>query len=732
MDSLRKRLLAAAWVSGAAGLAISTCASAAETAAEPPALGEVVVTAQRRAENIQDVPISIIAISGETVEKAGLTDFQNLTQYTAGLVTDANGDARAARIGLRGVTTAQENGKQSSVGVFIDGVFMSRVGMAFTELQDIERIEVLRGPQGTLFGMNTSAGLIHIITAKPSLDELKGFVEGVIGNYDRKEVRGSISGPIVPGVLAASFSAFGVQRDGIIRNTTQGRDVDDLKRYGVRGKLRYARENLDVQVIADYTREDSECCVNVITFLKPGAAILGTPVAPLAPVGYPFAREAVTGGRNFNNNHGSGLSAEVNYTLDGGQTLTSLTASRRWDLWSLNDPDSVQLNLLDGFIITQGHRQFSQEFRLASATGGRLEWVAGLFYFHRRSTASSDITFPAALRAPGQNGHTIENFAIRDDSYAVFGQVSYRLTDALKVSLGGRYSREEQDARSVQVASNVVSPNYNREASRNEGQVTYTLNATYDFSPEVMAYVSVARGFKPGGFDLGRPLTFTEFEFEEETNLNTEIGIRTTLLERRLLFNATAFNTVYKNFQTLQFDGIRFLSGNAPKFRTRGLELEVVARPVAGLSISGQAAFIDAEYTDFRLGACPQGVAGACDLTGRTLPQSPKRTLSSSISYERPLGDTPWSGFVLAEYSYRSAAYFNQALDPNLRQKAYGVANLRLGVLNEDGLKVEGWVRNVFDKDYVTFAFNSPLLTGGYAGFLGEPRMYGVRVRKEF
>lgn len=731
MDSLRKRLLAAAWVSGAAGLAMSTCASAAETAAEP-ALGEVVVTAQRRAENIQDVPISIVAISGETVEKAGLTDFQNLTQYTAGLVTDANGDARAARIGLRGVTTAQENGKQSSVGVFIDGVFMSRVGMAFTELQDIERIEVLRGPQGTLFGMNTSAGLIHIITAKPSLDEVRSFIEGVVGNYDRKEARGSISGPIVPGVLAGSFSAFGVQRDGIIRNTTQGRDVDDLKRYGVRGKLRYARENLDVVVIADYTREDSECCVNIITFLKPGATILGTPAAPLAPVGYPFAREAVTGGQNFNNNHGSGLSAEVNYTLGGGQTLTSLTASRRWDLYSLNDPDSVRLNLLDGFIITQGHRQFSQEFRLASATGERLEWVAGLFYFHRRSTASSDITFPAALRAPGQNGHTLENFAIKDDSYAAFGQVSYRLTDTLKVSLGGRYSREEQDARSVQVASNRVSPSYDRAASRNEGQFTYTLNATYDFSPDVMVYGSVARGFKPGGFDLGRPLTFTEFQFEEETNLNTEVGIRTTLLDRRLLLNATVFNTVYKNFQTLQFDGIRFLSGNAPKFRTRGLELEVVARPAAGLSISAQAAFIDAKYTDFRLGACPQGVAGACDLTGRTLPQAPKRTLSSSVSYERPLGDTQWSGFVLAEFSYRSAAYFNQALDPNLRQKAYGLVNLRVGVLNRDGLKVEGWMRNVFDKDYVTFAFNSPLLSGGYAGFLGEPRTYGLRVRKEF
>lgn len=708
---------------------------AAAYAADEPgnAVAEVTVTAQKRAENIQDVPISIVAISGDALERSGVRDFQNLTQLAPGLVTDANSDPRAARIGLRGVTTAQDNGKQSSVGVFIDGVFMSRVGMAFNELADIDHVEVLRGPQGTLFGMNTSAGLIHIITARPSLTETKGFVEAVAGNYSRKELRASVTGPLIPGVLGGSFSVYGTERGGTVYNVTRDENVNDQRRWGVRGKLGYDRENLNVQVIADYTQENSNCCGNVLLFLKPGAVTVGQPAAPLAVAAgnFPFSRRKLTGLEDFIKPQGAGLSVEVNYDL-GFANLTSLSAWREWNIRAQNDAGGLAIPI----ILTYGaqqHDQYSQEFRLASNGDGKLQWVGGLFYFHRDSAAQGVTKFvPAALRLPTQDGTTRGSFTIKDVSYAAFGQVSYQFTDAFKLAVGARYSREEQDAHDVQIAQNLVSPTYNRTASRNEGQLTYTVTGTYDISPDVMVYGSVARGFKPGGFDLGRPLVFTEFQFEEETNLNTEVGIRTTLMDRKLLFNATLFNTVYKNFQTVQYDGIRFLSGNAPKFTTKGLELEVVARPVTGLSISGQAAFIEAKYNDFKLGACPQGVAGACNLTGRTLPQAPKTTLNASVAYDQPLGESNWTGFVQADYAYRSKAFFNQALDPVLVQKGYGLVNLRLGVRNADGLKIEGFATNLFKKDFMAFAFNGPLLTGGYEGFLGDPRMYGVRVRKEF
>jgi iron complex outermembrane receptor protein len=733
MDRRRMKLFAAVWAVGlgVAALPAAACAAEAADASRDAAIEELVVTAQKRAENIQDVPISIVAVSGEQLRKAGITDFQNLTLIAPGLVTDANSDPRAARIGLRGVTTAQDNGKQSSVGVFIDGVFMSRVGMAFTELADIDHIEVLRGPQGTLFGMNTSAGLIHIITAKPSLTEVRGFVEGVAGNYNRKEIRASVSGPLIPDVLGASFSAFKTDRGGTVYNPTQGENVNDQHRYGFRGKLGYHKDNLDVQLIADYSKEDSNCCGNVLLFLKAGATVLGAPAAPMAPAGYPYSRIKLTPLRDFIKPEGAGISAEVNYDLPG-MTLTSVTAWRKWDITAQNDAGAFATPVIQT-AGAQKHDQYSQELRLASSSDGPLQWVGGLFYFNRHSKAHGYTRFvPAALHSATQNGVTLDDFRIDDISYAAFGQIAYNFTDALKVSVGARYSREKQDAADVQVAQNFISPVYNRKSSRDEGQLTYTVTGAYDFSPDVMTYVSVARGFKPGGFDLGRPLSFTQFQFEQETNLNIEAGIRTTLLDHRLLFNATLFHTAYKNFQTVQFDGLQFLSGNAPKFTSKGLELEVVARPVTGLSLSGQASFISAKYNDFKLGACPQGVAGACNLTGRTLPQAPKTTYNLTAAYEHPLAQTTWTGFIQGDYAYRSKAYFNQALDPNLVQKGYGIANLRLGVRSADGLKIEGFATNLFKKDYMAFAFNGPLVTGGYEGFLGDPRFYGVRVRKEF
>lgn len=726
-------LLAAALLSSAAAvLGAASPASAQDAPDQQPVANsdEIVVTAQRREESIQDVPISIAAMSGERIEASGLTNFANIEQSISGLTIAANGDARAARIGIRGVTTAQENGKQSSVGVYVDGVFMSRVGMSFADLPDVERIEVLRGPQGTLFGMNTAAGLIHIITERPDVDEFGGFLETVVGNYDRLEVRGSVTGPIVPGRLGFSLGAGMTSRDGIIYNSTLGRDVDDLDRWGVRAKLGYEGDNLDAIFIADWQAEDSNCCTKILTHLNPGATVLGTPAGPLAPPGFPFARVAVTNSPNLNQPEGGGVSAEFNYDF-GGATLTSITAYRNWSIHHIDDADSLPLSIITGFQIDQDHDQFSQEFRLASPAGERFEWLVGLFYFDRNSSSDELLTYPAAFRGVGQNGTNVNNFDLDDTSYAVFGRLGWNITDQFNVSGGIRFTREEQEAHAVQVASNLANPTFNRTSVRNDEGITWNLNAEYHFNPDLMVYAAAGQGFKPGGFDMNRSAVFTTFQFEEETNINTEVGLRSTLYDGRLLFNATLFNTVFKDFQTLTFDGIRFFNDNAPEFRTRGLEIETSFAITDDLTARASASFIDTEYTDFPNGPCPQGVAGACNLTGRELAQAPATTYSLSAQYERPIGHG-WNVIGLAEYAYRSGAYMNVALDPNLYQDSYGLANFRLGIESDNGLKVEGWVRNAFDEDYLTFAFNSPLLTGGYAGFVGEPRMYGVRVRQSF
>jgi len=725
----------AALLGGVAAIALWSSGAQAQTAQDPTetnTVEDVIVTAQRTSESLQDVPVSIVAVTSEQIVNSGLTDFADLKQLAPGLNTDQNGDARAARIGLRGVTTSQEMGKQSSVGVFVDSVYMSRTGMAFNDLLDIERIEVLRGPQGTLFGMNTSAGLIHILTRRPDVNNTGGFIEGVVGNYGRNEVRASVTGPIVPGTWGFSLGASYVDRGGVIYNQTQNRDQDTLHRWGVRGKLGYEGERLDLQLIADYSEEDSDCCVKILTFLKPGAAFLGTPIAPIAPAGYPFARVAITGGQQYNRPEGGGLSAEANYSFDSGFTLTSVTASRYWDIAATDDADSLPQVVLDVLRVNQQHDQFSQEFRLASPADERLQYLVGLFYFDRDAAEQTynEVT-SAALHSPTQNGISTSDVKLNAQTYAAFGRVSYDLTEKLNAAVGLRYTTEDQEMTAIQISQNAVFGAYNRAASRSDSAVTYNLTVNYDVNDDLMFYFAHGKGFKPGGFDPGRPGTVVDFQFAEETNYNTEVGMRSVWADHRLLFNATVFHSVYENFQTRSYDGIRFLNTNAPEFTSTGVEIELIARPAAGLDLRLSGAFTDAKYTDFKTGGCPQGVAGFCDLTGRVLNQAPKTTVNASAQYEWAVAQS-WNAFVLGEVAYRSDYSSDQALDPNLVTPAYTLVNLRVGVENADGLRIEAWAKNLFDENYVNFGFNSPLLTGGYAGFLGEPRMYGLRVRRTF
>jgi len=533
MENGRHRGLLAAALLGSAAAILGPAPLAMAQDAEEQATNadDIVVTAQRREESIQDVPISIAAMSGERIEDAGLTNFANLEQSISGITTVANGDARAARIGIRGVTTAQENGKQSSVGVYVDGVFMSRIGMSFADLPDVERIEVLRGPQGTLFGMNNAAGLIHIITQRPDVDEWHGSAETVIGNYDRMEVRANVTGPIIPGTLGFSLGVSSTERGGIIYNSTQDREVDNLSRWGVRGKLAYESADLDALIIADFQSEDSDCCVKVLTHLNPGATIVGIPAAPYAPPGFPYSRTAVTNEPNYNRPEGGGISAEINWDI-GDLTLTSITAFRNWQISHRDDPDGLPLSMITNFTIEQDHDQLSQELRLASPQGETIEWLLGAFYFDRNSSSDDRLTYPAAYRGVGQDGTNVNQFEIDDISYAIFGRLAWNVTDQFTVSGGLRFTREEQEAHAVQVSSNLAGPSFNRTSVRNEEGITWNLNAEYHVNPDLMFYAAAGQGFKPGGFDMNRvPSGPNEtFQFEEETNINTEVGVRSTWL----------------------------------------------------------------------------------------------------------------------------------------------------------------------------------------------------------
>lgn len=731
MGQLGRRCLMSALLSGVALTAMPSFAAAAE-AETGNQIEELIVTAQKREQSLQDVPISITALSGSEIKKAALTTFMDLQQYAPGMIINNNGDSRVATINMRGVGSSQDSGKQSSIGIFIDGVFMSRIGQGIGDLLDIERVEILRGPQGTLFGMNTAGGLIHIITAKPNVDEYQGYAEVIAGNYNRIEARGSVTGPIIPGKLGFSLAAYTLQRDGIMYNATMQRHVDDQKKTGVRAKLRYVSDNFDYTLIADQAREDSECCANLLLFLKPGANILGIPVAPLAPAGYPYSRVVVTGHQNTNQNHGGGISGEGNWTIGGGNIITSVTAARTWKISADSDTDSLPINITDGLFVHQSHRQFSQELRLTSPSGQKLEYVAGLFYFTREAIDNQYVGV-IPLRSGG-DGRAYNDSDHHDTSKAAFVNLTYHLTDQFTLAGGARYTKENQRVFFSQISNNLAFRNLGvRRDKRNDDAVTYTLTGKYDITPDVMTYVTYARGFKPGGFDLTRLPNFNRFQFEEEKNDNIEVGMKGSFFDRRLSVTGAVFHTKYKNFQTLAFDGLTLVTANAPKFTTKGLELEAIAQPVDGLRLQAAYAYTDAEYDDFPNGQCPAGApTPVCDLSGKPLSGTPKNSFNASAEYRVPLGQSDWSGYVRGEISHRSKVYLTQSLDPNLIQNSFNIVNARLGVVSKDGILLEVWARNLFNKDFIQLGFNAPLITGGYAGFLNEPRMVGGRVSKTF
>lgn len=702
---------------------------------------EIVVTAQKREQNVKDVPIAVTVIGGSRIEDSQITSFHDIERIAPSFKSLQLGDARASTMNIRGVSSVQGNpGRHSSLGVFIDGVFMARTGMASAQdFLDIERIEVLRGPQGTLFGMNTAGGLVHIITRKPNLTDVSGRIEAVVGEYDTMEARGYISAPLIKDSLGVSLSASKSTRGGYLYNSVLDRDVDTENKFNLRGKLRYVGEGIEVLLSADYHKEKSICCSAVFTKVTgtPATGLGLYPVTP--PPGSPFSRITIQDGLSTNPNEGGGLSAEINVDI-GDHTLTSVTAWRRWTIRSINDPDSVNLNFLNDFLIYQRHNQFSQELRIASSDTGPLTYLAGLFFYDRRSRDYEDLRvgsvgvpavppiLPVALR-PGDAA--ITDARVKDRTYAIFGQMEYQLTDRLTAALGARYTWEPQKFSLYQESDIFLYPNFGmilRE--RKDKALTWKADLRYAWTPELTTYASVARGFKPGGMTMTRISSTAGLLFEEETNINYEIGLKGQFFDRTLTLNTAAFYTKYNDFQTTAFDGTRYLTANAEQFVTKGIEVEGHWAPSRNLSVFFGGSYVDAHYTDFTNGQCT-GVPGPCDLSGKRLNSSSKWNFNIGGSYTTPVSES-LDAYVRLDYAWKGDAYVAQDLDPNSRTAPYGVMNGRIGVETANGFSVELFAKNLFDKNYVLFSYGLPFGAGAYVGYVGAPRLFGARVSKTF
>jgi len=718
------------------------------TAADAVRVDEIVVTAQKRAENVQDVPLAVTAVSDAALSAANIGNVADVKRLATSLQYAENATVRGTGLQVRGVGTQSfSNGLEQSVGTVVDGVVMARNGMGDGDLVDIDHIEVLRGPQGMLFGKNASAGVVSVVTKRP---ESTFGAEGraLYGTYNTLRLSGVVNVPLGP-QAAVRMAAFSNTSDGIVKNVFDNSRLNNHQERGVKAKFLWRSEGDDVEVylIADRSVRDGGCCLWTVRNVVPGS-ILANSLAAAGITPGPDNREVNLNAGGFSRAVNEGVSGEANWRL-GEFNLTSLTAYRRWRLRENADSDSTPIAALDSNYGRSNEEQFSQELRLTSPAGKRLEYVVGLYYFDadlkgnngQRGSFALGATTPVASRFFIATNET--------RSQAAFGQATFRVTDVLRLIAGGRYTHDKASmdfVRSFEPGTLPASPPLTLNPSTTANNFSWRLGAQYDVTEDVMAYATYSRGYKGPGFNALQGANAAAMKpVRPEIPKGWELGVKSSLLDRRLTLNVAIFDTRFKDFQAQFYDPSvpplgSFVLGNAGELRSKGAEVEWSLRPTAELSISGGISYNDAVYTDFKNAACwgtPATqvgcVGGIFDASGTRLPNAPKWTYSLQARYDRELTQD-LAGFLTANLYSRSK--INDSLgDPNMIRKAYTLVGASAGVTAADSRwQASVWVRNLFDKQYTGAILATPLSPGSYSQYPVEDahRMVGVALSYRF
>ncbi|MGA2839872.1 MAG: TonB-dependent receptor [Steroidobacteraceae bacterium] len=722
---------------------------------------EILVSARRRAENAQDVPIPITALTGGSLEEAGQLRLEDLNERLPSLnVQFAN--PRQSSIAVRGLGNNPANdGLESSVGVYLDDVYLGRPGMANQDLIDLDQVSLLRGPQGTLFGKNTTAGVLNLTSRAPSFTP-DGVVETSVGNYGYTQVRGALSGPIDDDTLAGRISYAKTSRDGYIDDVTDGRRLNGVDRQGLRGQLLFKPNNaFSVRVIGDYEEEDSGCCVAVLANLGPnnGALLKSRLAAADATEIYDpnYLSTSINDPQYMDVRQGGG-SIQANWRFDNGLNLTSITAYRSWHFLPTNDADGTSAS----GIINAGQEvhdeQWSEEIRLASPSGTAVDWVTGLYYFYQdQSNETYTLYGPQAHVLYGlpsfyNNAYSEVLEYPKTNSYAVFGQSTWHVTEAWSLTAGLRDTQEDKTSlveRGAAIGAPGIAkalPAYDSgDLQVSNNNVSALLSLGYKFDPNLLGYLSASRGAKAGGINESVPgagLSASSLYVAPEIANDYELGLKSTLLDQHLLFNVNLFLTDVKDYQATQLEQstpgvfVQELS-NIGGVRTSGVETELTAKPVDWFGFDLNASYNDAVYTSYANAPCSveATLAGkvTCNLTGQQVVGAPRWVVNPDINVSQPVGGGV-SAYGLAGYSWRSSFFGTSDNSKYGIVDEYGLLNLRLGLRGDLGSNKWDfalWANNALDKRY---------LVGGLAGasfrayslYPGAPRFWGATIRVEF
>ena len=786
---LYQKLLLSAAVIGAVGCGPTYAAeaSASAPAADAAALdaeeseAAITVTARRREEDAQDVPIALSVLSADTLDKTGNFTLGQVQQLVPSLQIFSF-NPRNTNINIRGLganVALTNDGLENGVGFYLDNVYYGRPGQSQFDLVDLQQIEVLRGPQGTLFGKNTTAGAINITSREPSFTpEAQGEIS--LGDYGYHQLRASVSAPIISDRVAFRLSLADTHRDGFLTNLHDGSKAQDYDNFSIRGQLLVKpTDTLSVRLIGDYAHQKQHYVLNIpVTYFgtyDSGATIPNNIFARTSRAGYtllpadPFAREGDSDSHYQAFMKSYGASGQIDWDL-GQVALTSITAYRWWDWDPANDGDSTSLPVTTKAQQANRQRQFSQEVRLGSTGSNVVDWTVGAYYFWQTirgygasayGSAAPNWFVPTAnpvVADAALNGFETRSYSEpRTKSYALFGQASWNISDALSLTGGLRYTHERKtgayrqwwvggadlstlsaaDAAAATAIRNQFNPRASYTAGIRDDSISGLATLSWKIAPDALVYGTYSRGSKSGGLNLTNIPSGAVPQVKPETVDSYELGFKSAWLDRTLTLNAAAFWTEVSDYQTaitqpnILGTFVQYIS-NIPKVRSRGIEGDLSYAPTKWISLTASASYIEATYRDYR--NAPQApersatLAPTQDLTGVQLGGIPKFTYSLGADVAQPIGGGGTEIYGHADFSHRSSFNTSSSNSRYAQVPGYGLLNARIGIRTDSGLwDISVWARNLGDKQY--FQALNPGAFGLVTGTIGDPRTIGVTLK---
>ncbi len=767
------------------GILITGLATSATTATAQAVLEEVIVTAQKRAQSLQDVPLAVSAIDAQAMRDAGIGDIDDLARQVPTLQIQGNNSPLAVNYRVRRVGNIGNIPTfEPAVGVFQDGAYRNRPVFTAGEMFDVERVEILRGPQSTLYGKNTTAGVVAIYS-KPPAESFEGNAQldaGVVeGASDAALYRfvGGVSGPLTD-TVGGSLGLGTVDQEHTFDSALSGSNAqaNDIDRQTLRGQLQWqATDALDFRLIGNYLEENDDTFLADVYFAPGSSAataqssLIAAGIAQSCSSNNPLDQRHCSRTPQTSDLEASDLTLLGDYTLANDWTVTSISS---WDWFKFKGTldDVAQLaSPIIKFHDTQEAESWQQELRLSSVGGETVDWLGGLFYYKNDFKRGDDgdrfifledtysaapataamiqkiagAPIPVPVAAPGQNGFLD---ASQDTEYlGIFGQATWNITEAFALTGGLRWQEEQKDASLAQgvtvpglslMSVNLLPAAIGGDLDRTTDEITWSITPQYFITQDTNVYATVAHGFKSGGFNVGWGTTpMGKRQFEDESIMHYETGLKTTLLDDRMQLALNAFYTEYDDYQDAAFVSQQFIVGNAEKAELKGAEAE--ATMVLGEHVTADAgiSYADFTYDEYTNGQCYPGrtptnpANGTCNLDGEHPINAPEWTTHLGLMYQT---DVQWGEvYARTDWSWSDNYNTSYSADPRLVQDSYSWLNLRLGT-RWDRYEAVVWMDNALDEDVVNAdpQLNLFARDPSYQSFRQAPRSFGLTLRADF